>query len=185
MKMKTIESRLNDLEKRMKKLENLEKPIKKSQNTGPAKGTLPADLDELMQKHSKSFKGGIIFSGIAMPSENPNRLVRWSGAGGFKNDQEVEDFINKTNEDGISKFCSNFSSTEKLMIIKALIKDGPLNQKELLSLTKLSQGQFYHHVKDLINGKFVIKGKKDQYDITPMGHVLSLSFMGIINTFLK
>lgn len=182
--MKETLIRLAELEKRIKKLENQNKP-QKAVSSGPTKGTLPADLDELMQKHSKSNKGGIIFSGIAMPSENPNRLVRWSGSGGFKDVQEVNDFLDKIDEAAISKFCSNFSSLEKLLIIKALIKEGPLNQKELLSLTNLSQGQFYHHIKDLIAGKFVIKSKKDQYDISPMGHVLSLSFMGIINTFLK
>lgn len=182
--MKDTLARLAALEKRIKKLENQNKPLK-SISSGPSKGTLPADLDDLMKKHSKSHKGGIIFSGIAMPSENPNRLVRWSGSGGFKDVQEVNDFLDKIDEAAISKFCSNFSSLEKLLIIKALIKEGPLNQKELLSLTNLSQGQFYHHIKDLIAGKFVIKSKKDQYDISQMGHVLSLSFMGIINTFLK
>lgn len=183
--MKNLELKLKDLEKRIKKLEGAKKSETRPEKFVPSKGTLPADLDELMQKHSKSFKGGIIFSGIAMPSENPNRLIRWSGAGGFKDGKEVNDFLDNANEAGIAQFCSNFSSPEKLMIIKALIKKGSLNQKELLSLTKLSQGQFYHHIKDLINGKFVVKRKKDQYDITSMGHVLSLSFMGIINTFLK
>ncbi len=179
--MKSIQSKLKELEQRITKLE---KPnvIKKSI---PSKGSLPSDLDELMQKHSMSYKGGIIFSGIAMPSKNPDRLVRWSGAGGFKNGTEATEFLDSIDEGGISQFCSNFSSLEKLVIIKTLIKAGPLNQKELLSSTNLSQGQFYHHVKDLINGKFVVKSKKDQYDITPMGHVLSLSFMGIIKTFLK
>ena len=182
--MKNIEAKLKELEKRIQKLETPSKS-KKLTNAGPSKGSLPSDLDELMQKHSKSNKGGIIFSGIAMPSENPDRLVRWSGAGGFNSSDEVNDFLDKVNDEGVSLFFSNFSSSEKLLIIKVLIKDGPLNQKDLLSLTNLTQGQFYHHIKDLINGKFVQKIKKDQYDITPTGHVLALSFMGIIHSFLK
>lgn len=133
----------------------------------------------------RANKGGIIFSGIAMPSDNPDRLVRWSGAGGFNSVKEVNDFLDNVGDEGVSLFCSNFSSPEKLLVIKALIKDGPLNQKELLSLTKLTQVQFYHHIKDLISGKFIQKVKKDHYDTTPMGHVLALSFMGIIHSFLK
>jgi hypothetical protein len=182
--MKNIEAKLKELEKRIQKLESPSKKLK-SEKAGPSKGSLPGDLDELMQKHSKTKKGGIIFSGIAMPSDNPDRLVRWSGAGGFESSRDVDDFLDNVSDEGVTLFCSNFSSPEKLLIIKALIKDGPLNQKELLSLTKITQGQFYHHIKDLISGKFIHKVKKDQYDITPMGHVLALSFMGIIHSFTK
>ncbi len=63
-----------------------------------------------MQKHGKANKGGIIFLGIAMPSDNPERLVGWSGAGGFKNSKEVDEFIDKVSDDAVSLFCSNFSS---------------------------------------------------------------------------
>lgn len=182
--MKNLETKLKELEKRIQKLEASPKTNKR-EKVGPPIGSLPSDLDELMQKHSKANKGGIIFSGIAMPSENPDRLVRWSGAGGFNNNKEVDEFLDKVSDEAVSLFCSNFSSPEKFLIIKALIKDGPLNQKDLLSLTKLTQGQFYHHIKDLIAGKFIHKIKKDQYDITPMAHVLALSFMGIIHSFTK
>jgi len=182
--MKKLEEKLKELEKRVQKLESAPRAAKK-EKVGSPKGSLPSDLDELMQKHSKVNKGGIIFSGIAMPSDKPAGFVRWSGAGGFNSSKEVDDFLDDVSDEGVALFCSNFSSPEKLLIIKALIKDGPLNQKELLSLTKITQGQFYHHIKDLISGKFIQKTKKDQYDITPMGHVLALSFMGIINSFLK
>lgn len=182
--MKNFEAKLKELEKRIKKLEASPKS-NKNEKKAPPKGSLPSDLDELMQKHSKAHKGGIIFTGIAMPSDNPDRLVRWSGAGWFNSNKEVNDYLDKVSDEAVALFCSNFSSPEKLLIIKALIKDGPLNQKELLFLTKLTQGQFYHHIKDLISGKFIHKIKKDQYDITPMGHVLALSFMGIIHSFSK
>jgi hypothetical protein len=161
---------------KLKKLETRTKKLKK---------TLVSDLDELMQKHSHSNKGGIIFSAIAIPSNNPERLVRWSGAGGFNNRKEIDEFIDKVSDEAVFLFCSNFSSAVKIQIIKTLIKDGPTNQKELWSFTKLAKEQFDHHIQDLICGKLIQKIKKDQYDITPMGHVLAMSFMGLIHSFSK
>lgn len=182
--MKKIENKIKELEERILKLEAIKKSAK-IEKTGPAKGSLASDLDELMQRHSKTNKGGIIFTGIAIPSDKPERLVRWSGSGGFKTPKEVNDYLDNVSDEAVSLFCSIFSSAEKLHVIKALVKDGPLNQKELLAMTELTQGQFYHHIKDLIGGKFVHKIKKDQYDITPIGHMLALSFIGIIHSFSK
>ncbi|MBT3980475.1 MAG: winged helix-turn-helix transcriptional regulator [Bacteriovoracaceae bacterium] len=72
-----------------------------------------------------------------------------------------------------------------MKIIRTLIKKGPTSKKGLLDQTQLSQGQFYHHIKELISNNLITKAKKDEYDLSSMGHVLSVSFIGIINTFLK
>jgi DNA-binding transcriptional ArsR family regulator len=175
-----------DLEKRIKNLERLvgasdtKKKLPKSTEKELAK-----DLDNLMNKHSGLFAKGIIFSGLAMPSTNPNRFIRWSGCGGFKNSAEVNEFIENASSEDVARFCQNFASPERLMIIKALIKEGPLGQKEILDSTNISQGQFYHHLKDLVASKLVEKKKKDTYDLSAMGHVLSLSFIGVVNAFIK
>jgi hypothetical protein len=118
--MKNFKLKLNGPEKRTQKLESSPKS-KKIVKTGPAKGSLTSDLDKLMQKHGKAYKGGIVFSGIAIPSDNPDRLVRWSGAGGFNNRKEFEEFLDKVTDKAVSLFCSSFSSPEKLLVIKALI----------------------------------------------------------------
>jgi DNA-binding transcriptional ArsR family regulator len=181
-----VADKFSELEKRVAALEKQLKTSPASKKTSkPSEKEFVTDLDALMQKHSKAFAKGIIFSGLAMPSTNPNRLIRWSGSGGFKNDNEVNDFIDNASAEDIARFCINFSSPEKLMIIKSLIKKGPLGQKEILEITKISQGQFYHHLKDLIANKLIEKQKKDTYDLSAMGHVLSMSFMGIINAFAK
>ncbi len=181
-----INDRVDKLEKRITKIEKNLAPQKRAKSKSkPKEDQLTIDLDNLMQKHRERFESGVIFSGLAMPSENPNRLIRWSCSGGFKKEKEVSEFLNSANIHSISKFCTNFSTPEKIEIIKTLIQDGPLTQKEIIESTNISQGQFYHHVKDLINNKMVEKPKKDQYDLSPMGHVISMSFMGIINTFIK
>jgi hypothetical protein len=126
-----------------------------------------------------------MFSGLAIPSQNPKRFVRWSGCGGFKSDNEFDQFIETASTDLIAQFSGNFSSSEKLAIVKSLIKSGPLGQKEILSKTKISQGQFYHHIKDLLSSKMIEKLEKDKYDLSPMGHVLSVSFIGLVNAFAK
>ena len=146
---------------------------------------LADDLDRLMLKHGGLFAKGLMFSGLAIPSKNPRRLVRWSGCGGFKTDKEFDQFIKNANAEVVSRFSANFSSPEKLFIIKSLIKAGPMGQKEILSATDLSQGQFYHHIKDLLSSKMVEKLEKDKYDLSPMGHVLAVSFIGLINAFAK
>lgn len=179
------DKKLLELEKRIIALEKATKQpvIKKSKNRKESELTI--ELDNLMQGHAKKFDKGIFFSGLALPSENPNRLIRWSCSGGFKNNNEFNNFLNLASAEDISRFCSNFSSPEKLKIIRILIEKEALTQKDILELTGLTQGQFYHHLKELISNKLVQKEKQDKYDLTPMGHVLAMSFIGIINTFLK
>ncbi|MBK7890818.1 MAG: winged helix-turn-helix transcriptional regulator [Bdellovibrionales bacterium] len=177
--------KVEDLEKRIAKLELMLGATPTKPKSATSEKELAIDLDKFMQKHGGLFQKGMMFSGLAMPSQNPRRLVRWSGCGGFKNDIEFDQFIETANTDIITKFSGNFSSIEKLAIVKSLIKDGPLAQKEILERTKISQGQFYHHIKDLLSSKMIEKIEKDKYDLSPMGHVLSISFLGLINAFAK
>jgi|GEM_PF-4505912 len=136
-----MQDKIKELEKRVTSLERKISPGKKDR---PSMKTnekeFVTDLDNLMMKHGNLFKKGIIFSGLAMPSDNPNRLVRWSGCGGFKSDKEVNEFIENAKPEAISKFCLNFSSPEKLLIIKSLMKNGPMGQKEILEQTSITQG---------------------------------------------
>lgn len=178
-------SKIEELEKRISKLEAVmgSSPAKPSPATSERE--LADDLDKLMKKHSGLFAKGLMFSGLAIPSKNPRRLVRWSGCGGFKNEREFDQFIRNANAELVSQFSANFSSPEKLFIIKSLINAGPLGQKEILNETDISQGQFYHHIKDLLSSKMVEKLEKDKYDLSPLGHVLSVSFIGLINAFAK
>lgn len=177
-----LNKKIASLEKRILSLEkNAVKPIKK--NTSRKKDdSLTIDLDNLMQDQSKRFEKGIFFSALAMPSNNPERLIRWSCSGGFKNKKEINNFLNFASAEGISQFCSNFSSPEKVKIIRILIEEETLTQKKILELTGLTQGQFYHHVKELIINKLVQKMKQDKYDLTPFGHVMAMSMIGIINS---
>jgi DNA-binding transcriptional ArsR family regulator len=179
------DKKLAALEKRIIALEKKAESSSKKTVTKPKLDSLTTDLDSIMQGHGSRFTKGVFFSGLAIPSENPNRLVRWSCSGGFKTKNEFDSFLNMASGDDISRFCSNFSSPEKMKIIRILIQEEPLTQKEILELTDLSQGQFYHHVKELIANKLIQKMKQDKYDLSPMGHVLAVSFIGIINTFLK
>jgi len=177
--------KIEDLDKRITKLEALLGSSPAKLKSATTEKELANDLDKLMQKHGGLFSKGLMFSGLAIPSQNPRRLVRWSGCGGFKNEKEFDQFIGAASTDLVSQFSVNFSSPEKLSIVKSLIKVGPLGQKEILGETKISQGQFYHHIKDLLSSKMVEKLEKDKYDLSPMGHVLSISFMGLINAFAK
>lgn len=179
------DKKLIALEKRIVALEKKVEISSKKTTSKPKLDSLTTDLDNVMQEHGGRFSKGVFFSGLAIPSDNPNRLVRWSCSGGFKTKNEFDSFLNAASADDISRFCSNFSSPEKMKIIRILIQKEPLTQKEILELTDLSQGQFYHHVKELIANKLIQKMKQDKYDLSPMGHVLAVSFIGIINTFLK
>lgn len=179
------DKKIIELEKRITALEKKSGIIATKSVSKAKLDSITVDLDNLMQTHSSRFNKGIFFSGLAVPSENPNRLVRWSCSGGFKTKNEFDSFLNKASDDDISQFCSNFSSPEKMKIIRILIQEEPMTQKEILELTGLSQGQFYHHVKELIANKLIQKLKQDKYDLSPMGHVLAMSFISIINTFLK
>lgn len=179
------DKKLMELEKRIIALEKKSIVSSKKSASKTKIDSLTKDLDNVMQSHNSRFTKGMFFSGLAIPSENPNRLVRWSCSGGFKTKNEFDSFLNMASADDVSQFCSNFSSPEKMKIIRILIQEEPLTQKEILELTGLTQGQFYHHVKELVANKLIQKMKQDKYDLSPMGHVLAMSFISIINTFLK
>lgn len=181
--------KLNELERRINKLEEFIAPDitpKGKVRTNNKENKLTLDLDELMVTHNKRYKKGVVFSGMAIPNntDNKDRLVRWSCSGGFKTDQEFNNFIDHASASDVSNFCNCFSSEEKLLIIRSLIKSGGMSQRDVLKSTGISQGQFYHHIKDLISYGLIVKDRS-VYDLSPMGHVLSISFTGIINTFIK
>lgn len=180
-----VDKKIAALEKRITALEKIAESSPKKSVSKVKPDTIPYELDKLMQDQSHQYPKGVFFSGLAVPSENPSRLIRWSCSSGFKTKTDFKKFLNLASADDISRFCSNFSSPEKMKIVRILIEEEPLTQKEILDLTGLSQGQFYHHVKELISNQLIQKVKQDKYDLTPMGHVLATTFIGIINAFLK
>ncbi len=173
---------IKDMEKRLKKLENEVFKYSKNKSSNKGNKTLVNDLDTLMK--NKYSKGGIVFSGVAIPSESGDRFVRWSTSGSFENSKEVYEYINQASTEAIFEFCQSFSSKEKLQIIKILLKNESLNQKDIVSLTGITQGKFYHHIKDLLSNKFV-KNTDSNYSLTAMGHVLAMSLIGLTNAFVK
>jgi predicted transcriptional regulator len=174
--------KIKELEKRIKKLEC--EVFKTSKKASRKKGekALISDLDSLMQ--NSYSKGGIIFSGVAIPSDSEDRFIRWSTSGAFDCINDINRFIDQTPIDAVFEFCQSFSSREKLQIIKSLIKNESLNQKEIVKISNITQGKFYHHVKDLLANKLV-KNKDGCYSLTPMGHVLAMSLIGLTNAFVK
>lgn len=177
-----MDKKITSLEKRVAELEKSIQKTTKKRTSKQKEDTLTLDLDTLMQDHRKRFEKGLFFSGLAMPTETPDRLIRWSCSGGFKNKKEFNNFLNFASADDIANFCSNFSTPEKIKIIRILIEEEALTQKKILELTGLTQGQFYHHVKELIANKLIRKIKQDKYDLTSVGHVMAMSFIGIINS---
>ena len=149
-----MKNKASDLEKRLTRLEKAVFKDSRPATRTTKKSQLVSDLDSLMKDHH--CDGGIIFSGVAIPSKSEERFIRWSSSGNFKTVKELNKFIDDTSTDTVFDFCQSFSSKEKLSIIKALIKNESLTQKEIVKLTEITQGKFYHHIKDLISNKFVI-----------------------------
>lgn len=170
---KMLKTKMDELEKRISRLE-------KKQNIdkfNPDKSYYPKNEPEYVIKienllhdlKNKIQKALITSCGFIHFND---KTPQWSWIMGFDTESEFINFIYNANCKKIAELCSQFTTKEQINIVKNLIVFGPQSQGDLLKRLKISQGQFYHYIKDLISNKLVERKKKDLYNATIDGLVL-------------
>jgi len=107
-------------------------------------------------------KGG---SGLASFAQNPTML--------FIPSDKVEENRNCP-EEVILKYFSIFSATQRISLMRALLSEEPKSSAELKEETGLTDGQFYHHMRELAAAGCLLKKGHDQYRFSDTGKKLLL-----------
>lgn len=80
----------------------------------------------------------------------------------------------KCPEETIEKFFSIFSNKQRIALMRAMIGSENITSTELQAKTGLTEGQFYHHIRELASAECVIKKGQDQYRLSDTGKILLL-----------
>ena len=86
----------------------------------------------------------------------------------------------------MAKFCLALSNEHRINILKSLAK-GPKPSSEIAEYVGIEGGPLYHHLKELINARFVEQIKRSKYGITKEGFdaFLTIGAMNRRNTWEK
>jgi DNA-binding HxlR family transcriptional regulator len=74
----------------------------------------------------------------------------------------------------IEKFFSIFSSEKRVSLMRALLNDETKTSAALKEETGLTEGQFYHHMRELAAAECLVKKDQDQYRLSNTGKILLL-----------
>jgi DNA-binding HxlR family transcriptional regulator len=105
------------------------------------------------------------YSGIASFAQNPTVFCIPS--------DKVEENRNCP-EEIISKYFSIFSGVQRISLMRALLNEEPRTSAELKEETGLTDGQFYHHLRELAAAGCLLKKGHDQYHLSDTGKKLLL-----------
>jgi predicted transcriptional regulator len=74
----------------------------------------------------------------------------------------------------IEKFFAVFDNGKRVALMRALLSGDNRTSAALREETGLTEGQFYHHMRDLAAAECLIKGGQDQYRLSDTGKILLL-----------
>jgi hypothetical protein len=74
----------------------------------------------------------------------------------------------------IEKFFSIFSNRKRVSLMRALVDGESKSSAALREETGLTEGQFYHHIRDLAAAECLVRGGQDQYRLSEEGKILLL-----------
>ncbi len=187
-RVEALRQRVAELEQKEggKKVPSMKFPEMNSVYAGPAKKMIE-DINCYVEKQVKSdMKVLMLLAGFVRTKEQKDEDVhRWSSIHGYDSFDDLADHISSANEEDIVNCCSQFSSKEKLAIIKALVKDTSMSRQQLLEESEVSQGQLNHHIKDLIALQFVERPKQDEYRMTNKGFLCAAMILSSVVSHLN
>ena len=119
-------------------------------------------------------RGCLVHRGVV---EGPDDRREW--------DQVREDDVLRSHSPSeIARQFAPFGSAERLSILFSLYGSERSGQS-LCDETGLSQGQLYHHVKDLMYLGYVRQRGRNRYDITPKGRQALLTIVLMADDFAR
>ena len=84
----------------------------------------------------------------------------------------------------VAKLLSPFSSEQRILILKTLIK-GDKSSSELSQETGLEGGQLYHHLKELALSEYIEQKERGIYSLTEKGQMALLTVLAMACTLEK
>ena len=182
MALSRLEDELKELRKELSKIaKEVEKLKTRREQTslGPYPGP-PEPSDSLIRVLAerlpdKPDAGMAFFGGI----QKKNGKIRSSYFSGH----DVESIL-RCSPKRVAKLLSPFSSEQRILILKTLIK-GDRSSSELSRETGLEGGQLYHHLKELALAEYIEPKERGIYSLTEKGQMALLTVLAMACTLEK
>jgi len=173
--LKEFRKELSKIAKEVEKLKTRREQVSLGPYPGPPEPS--ASLIRVLAERlpDKPDAGMAFFGGI----QKKNGKIRSSYFSGH----DVESIL-RCSPKRVAKLLSPFSSEQRILILKTLIK-GDRSSSELSRETGLEGGQLYHHLKELALAEYIELKERGIYALTEKGQVALLTVLAMACTLEK
>jgi len=119
-------------------------------------------------------RGAVVYRGVV---ESEDETREWEQA-------RADEVLRSHSASELAQLVSPFGSAERVAILMGLYRAEKTGQS-LCEETGLSQGQLYHHIKDLLYLGYVRQSSRNLYDITPRGRQALLTVAIMVDDFSR
>jgi len=158
----SVENRFSELEKRVsrleKELEELKSKFVQERVTLTKPSLLDSIKEELVRYSDEYEKGFVLIASLLTINE---RKTRWELVSSPSE-------ILRLHPKRIALFSEILSNEARVAILKTLCT-GSKTARELSQITGLEGGQLYHHLRILLQNRFISAKKRGEYQITGNG----------------
>jgi len=173
--LKELRKELSKIAKEVEKLKTGREQVSLGLHPGPPEPS--ASLIRVLAERlpDKPDAGMAFFGGI----QKKNGKIRSSYFSGH----DVESIL-RCSPKRVAKLLSPFSSEQRILILKTLIK-GDRSSSELSQETGLEGGQLYHHLKELALAEYIEPKERGIYSLTEKGQMALLTVLAMACTLEK
>jgi DNA-binding HxlR family transcriptional regulator len=175
-KLESLTQQVVELNKKVEKLTEKESAAELIPSTVEDLSTSP-DVQQALRALGSELKGKE--EGIAI---GLGCLVRTKEGSLLWYEKSAMDKWLSCPESVVVHFLSPFSNEQRISLMKALFL-GTKTATELKETTGLTDGQLYHHLKDLALAGYLLKEERNSYSLTTEGKMILSIVLGMANYF--
>lgn len=139
--------------------------------------SIPPDVQQALRALSSELKGKAeeVAIGLSCLVHGKNGSCLWY-------EKSAMDKWLSCPENVVVHFLSPFSNEQRISLMKALFL-GTKTANELKKTIGLTDGQLYHHLKDLALAGYLLKEERNSYSLTTEGKLILSIVLGMANYF--
>jgi len=173
--LKELRKELSKIAKEVEKLKTRREQISLGSSPGPLEPSSSLIRVLVEQLPDKPDTGLAFFGGI----QKKGGKIKLSYVSGH----DIESIM-RCSPKRVAKLLSPFSSEQRILILKTLIK-GDRSSSELSRETGLEGGQLYHHLKELALAEYIELKERGIYSLTEKGRMVLLTVLAMAYTLEK
>jgi len=173
--LKELRKELSKIAEEVEKLKTRREQISLKPSSSPLEPSSSLIKVLAEQLPDKPDAGLAFFGGI----QKKNGKIKLSYVSGH----DIESIM-RCSSKRVAKLLSPFSSEQRILILKTLIK-GDRSSSELSRETGLEGGQLYHHLKELALAEYIELKERGIYTLTEKGRMVLLTVLAMAYTLEK